>query len=180
MENKNVVNIISSKVDIDKNKVDNTIKLLKDGNTVPFIARYRKEATGVLDEKEIRTIKEEFDYQVRLKNRKEEVIRLIEERDELDEDLREDIISATIFQEVEDLYRPYKQKKRTRAARARKKGLKPLAELIWKQEIKEGKVDKFAHKYLDSEKELTSIDDVLSGAEDIIAEWISDDADIRK
>lgn len=160
--------------------MEGTVKLLDEGNTVPFIARYRKEVTGNLDELQIRQLEERLNYLRNLEKRKEEVIRLIAEQDKLTEELEEQIREATILQEVEDLYRPYRQKRRTRATKAKEKGLEPLAQLIWEQDTFSGSLEEYGKSYLDPEKELNNLDEVYQGARDIIAEWISDDAEIRK
>lgn len=152
--------------------IEKVIALFDDGNTVPFIARYRKEVTGGLDEVEIKAIQDKWNYTLQLEHRKAEVIRIIEEQGKLTEELQKEINAATQLQRVEDLYRPYKQKRRTRAAKAKEKGLEPLANLIWEQEDLE--LHKEAEKYLSEEHDLTSVEAVLEGANDIIAEWISD------
>ncbi|QDP39159.1 Tex family protein [Radiobacillus deserti] len=158
--------------------IKQVITLIEKGNTVPFIARYRKEQTGGLDEVQIKAIEDKWQYALHLSERKEEVIRLIEEQGKLTPDLKEDIINATQLQKVEDLYRPYKQKRRTRATVAKEKGLEPLAQLIWKQQVQTLEAE--AHTYLSEEHELTSVEEVLAGASDIIAEWIADDPTYRE
>ncbi|HHU93364.1 MAG TPA: RNA-binding transcriptional accessory protein [Halanaerobiaceae bacterium] len=172
--------IIAEELKIKPIQVEGTVKLLDEGNTVPFIARYRKEVTGNLDELQIRQLEERLNYLRNLEKRKEEVIRLIAEQDKLTEELEEQIREATILQEVEDLYRPYRQKRRTRATKAKEKGLEPLAQLIWEQDTFSGSLEEYGKSYLDPEKELNNLDEVYQGARDIIAEWISDDAEIRK
>jgi protein Tex len=160
-------------------QVKSVIDLMEDGNTVPFIARYRKEQTGALDEVQIRNISERWQYIQNLEQRKEEVVRIIHEQGKLTSELEQQVRKATKLQEVEDLYRPYKQKKRTRATIAKEKGLEPLAEwfMLFPQT---GSVEAKAQEFLSSEKEVTTIDEAIAGAKDIIAEWISDDADSRK
>ncbi|MGM0409800.1 MAG: Tex family protein [Bacillota bacterium] len=175
-----IIKKIAKKNNFKVNQIRAVVKLLDEGNTIPFIARYRKEMTDKLDEEELRLIEERLDYLRNLENRKEEVIRLIDEQDKLDEELEEKIRNAEILQEVEDLYRPYKKKRRTRATKAKEKGLEPLAKIIWEQENIDEDLEDIAKDYLDEEKDLTSIDDVLDGAKDIIAEWISDNAEFRK
>jgi len=157
--------------------VKQVIDLLEEGNTVPFIARYRKEATGGLDEVAIKTIQDKWTYAVQLAERKEEVIRLIDEQGKLTEELAAEINQATQLQRVEDLYRPYRQKRRTRATIAKEKGLEPLAEQVWKQEVPDLVGE--AENYFSEEHELATVEDVLQGVNDIIAEWISDDAAYR-
>lgn len=161
-------------------QVQNTIDLLDDGNTVPFIARYRKEVTGSLDETQIRAVEERMHYLRALEARKETILKSIEEQGKLTPELKNKIQKATKLQEVEDLYLPYKPKKRTRATIAKEKGLEPLAELILKQETISGDPEKIASDFINSEKEVNTIEEAFRGACDIVAETISDDADIRK
>jgi len=157
--------------------VEQVIHLLDEGNTVPFIARYRKEATGGLDEVEIKNIQDRWTYAVQLSERKEEVIRLIDEQEKLTDELEKDILAATKLQRVEDLYRPYKQKRRTRATIAKEKGLEPLAELVWKQDLDD--LATASEAYFSEEHELHHTEHVLAGVNDILAEWISDDPKYR-
>ncbi|MFC4388169.1 Tex family protein [Gracilibacillus marinus] len=158
--------------------VKSVIELLNEGNTVPFIARYRKEVTGSLDEVQIREIQESWQYVNALADRKEEVIRLIEEQGKLTAELKQEIEKATKLQKVEDLYRPYKQKRRTRATVAKEKGLEPLAKRVYSQEDIDIRAE--AHAYLSEENELHTIEDVLAGVQDIIAEWIADEPTYRE
>ncbi len=168
---------VAKEVQVKKDIVEKVIALMNEGNTVPFIARYRKEMTGALDEVQIKQIQDKWEYAVSLANRKEEVIRLIDEQGKLTEELKQEINAAAQLQRVEDLYRPYKQKRRTRATIAKEKGLEPLAALIWQQEI--SSVQEEAEKFLSEEHELHTIEAVLAGVNDIIAEWISDDPGYR-
>ncbi|WP_243525494.1 Tex family protein [Bacillus pseudomycoides] len=158
-------------------QVRHVIQLTEEGNTVPFIARYRKEWTGSLDEVQIRAILERWQYMMQLEDRKEEVLRLIHEKGKLTEELRHYIISATKLQEVEDLYRPYKEKRRTKATIAKDKGLESLAEWLLLF-TKEDPKDK-AKEFVNAEKEVQSVQEALQGAQDIIAELVSDDAAYR-
>lgn len=170
---------ISDEQGIAIEKIYNVITLLQDGNTVPFIARYRKEHTGALDEVQIRAIEENWHYMQNLEARKEEVIRLIDEQGKLTEKLEKEIKEATKLQQVEDLYRPYRQKRRTKATIAKEKGLEPLAK--WMMTLpKDGSIEKEAEKYIDVSKEVLTIEDAVNGANDIIAEWISDNANYRQ
>ncbi|WP_442865230.1 Tex family protein [Alkalihalobacillus sp. CinArs1] len=171
-------NKVGQKLKISEERVRQVITLLDDGNTVPFIARYRKELTGGLDEVELREIQESWTYLQNLENRKEEVIRLIEEQGKLTDELKGKLVKAAKLQEVEDLYRPYKQKKRTRATVAKEKGLEPLAE--WLLNDGKGNPEEKAATFISEENEVATIEDALQGAKDIIAEWISDDAEARK
>jgi uncharacterized protein len=163
-----------------KGNIKATVELLDSGNTVPFIARYRKEMTGSLDEEEIREVAEKIDYLRRLNERKNDVAAAADKQDKLNEEVLNKLKKADTLQEVEDLYRPFKVKKQTKAARAIARGLKPVAELIFSQQKSELEIKKEAENYLDPEKELTEIEEVLSGAEDIIAGDVSDNADLRK
>lgn len=155
------------------------IKLLDEGNTVPFISRYRKEATGELNEEQIRTIEERIQYLRNLVKRKDDILKIIAEQDKLTPELAASIEQATKLQELEDLYLPYKPKKRTRAQIAREKGLEPLATLFMAQEIASGNIDDCAALYLNAEKEIHTAADAVAGALDIIAETICERADIR-
>ncbi len=176
--NNELIKQVANETKLSIKYVKNIIDLLEEGNTVPFIARYRKELTGAADEVQIRNVSEAWEYKNNLEKRKEEVLRLIEEQDKLTDELKAEIHKATKLQQVEDLYRPYKQKKRTRATTAKEKGLEPLANLIMEQP--EGvDIETEATAFLSEEKEVQSVEDAIQGAEDIIAEWISDDSDNR-
>jgi protein Tex len=168
---------IAKEQNVTLKQVKSVIELLEDGNTVPFIARYRKEQTGALDEVQIRDVSERWQYIQNLEQRKEEVIRIIEEQGKLTPELQQQIIKSTKLQEVEDLYRPYKQKKRTRATIAKERGLEPLAEWLMSFPVT-GDVPGKAKEFLT--EEVTGVEEAVAGAKDIIAEWISDDADSRK
>lgn len=172
-----LINAVTHRTKVNQKAVKSVIQLLEEGNTVPFIARYRKEMTGSLDEVQIKDIQDAWNYVNALTDRKKEVIRLIDEQGKLTEELRQEIEQATQLQKVEDLYRPYKQKRRTRATIAKEKGLEPLAETIYKQQ----NIDlALAADYLSEEQELHTIDEVLAGVQDIIAEWIADEPKYRE
>ena len=158
--------------------VENVIALLDEGNTIPFIARYRKEMHGTMDDTTLRNLETRLNYLRNLLERKEEVCKSIASQEKLTEELEQTIMSATTLAEVEDLYRPYKQKRRTRATVAKEKGLEPLALTIFAQNGEDPA--ELAADYIDPEKGVETIEDALAGASDIIAEMISDDADIRK
>lgn len=175
--NKEIIITTSNELGIKPNQVEATLKLLMDGNTVPFIARYRKEATGALNEEEIRAISEKYEYQVNLLKRKEDVIRLIDEKGLLNEELKQQILNAKKLVEIEDLYRPYKEKKKTKATDAINNGLEPLAKKIMSFPIT-GNLDNLTKPYI-NEKVVDS-NNALLGASYIIAEWISDNANYRK
>ena len=160
-------------------QVENAIKLIDEGNTIPFIARYRKEQTGEMSDEQLRDMFDRLNYLRNLEKRKEDVIRLIDEQGKLDDELKNNILSSETMTEVEDLYRPYKQKKRTRATIAKEKGLEPLALVIYNQEEKHDLI-KLAKEYINEEKGVNSVEDALTGAKDIVAEMISDVAEYRK
>ncbi|QQE74883.1 RNA-binding transcriptional accessory protein [Brevibacillus composti] len=174
-----MIQTIAQETEVKRHQVERTIALLDEGNTVPFIARYRKEMTGQLDETQIRAIEERVRYLRNLSVRKEEVIRLIEEQGKLTDELKACIEKATKLQEVEDLYRPYRQKRRTRATMAKEKGLEPLAAyLLARPEAGDPLAE--AARYIDEEKGVESAEQALQGAMDIIAEQVSDDPQVRQ
>lgn len=160
-------------------QVENAIKLIDEGNTIPFIARYRKEATGEMSDEQLRDFFERLTYLRNLEKRKEEVIRLIDEQGKLTDELKSNIEKSETMTEVEDLYRPYKQKKRTRATIAKEKGLEPLALVIFEQKERKD-INEFAKEFINSEKGVETAEDAINGAMDIIAEMISDVAEYRK
>ena len=160
-------------------QVDNTVALIDDGKTIPFIARYRKELTGSLDDQLLRELNDRLSYLRNLENRKNEVSSSIEEQGKLTEEISAALEKAVTLVEVEDIYRPFKPKRKTRASVARDKGLEPLAEFIIEQNI-DSDPESEAEKYINSEKEIETADAALQGAMDIIAEDISDNAELRK
>lgn len=160
-------------------QVENTAKLIDEGNTIPFIARYRKEATGSLDDVVLRNFFERLTYLRNLEDKKAQTIKLIEEMGKLTAEIKKNIENSETLTEIEDIYRPFRPKRKTRATIAESKGLKPLSELILKQ-ILEKPIEEFAKEFLNPELEVNSIEDAISGAKDIIAEEISDNADYRK
>lgn len=172
--------LLCTEFNLKPTQVESTVKLIDEGNTIPFIARYRKEQTGSLDDVVLRDLFERLTYLRNLELRKEEVLRLIEEQGKLTDDLKNEILSADVLQRVEDLYRPYKQKKSTRASKAKEKGLEPLAEIIMAQNIIEGDLEEIARPYIDEEKGVNNVKEAYEGACDIIAETVSDNADYRK
>jgi protein Tex len=175
----NLLHIVSKNVNVSLKNVKNVISLLEEGNTVPFIARYRKEQTGALDEVQIKDIMEQWNYLQNLEQRKEEVLRLIDEQGKLTGELSQAIKKADKLQKVEDLYRPYKQKRRTKATVAKEKGLEPLADWILTFPSA-GDVLNEAANYISEEKEVMTAEEALAGAKDIIAETISDEAAFRE
>ena len=174
--NEMIINEIANDLGISTKQVTVVLQLLSDGNTIPFIARYRKEATGALDEEEIRKINEVYEYQVNLLKRKEDVIRLIDEKGLLTDELRDSILKCSKLVEVEDLYRPYKEKKKTKATEAIALGLEPLAKMIMSFPMN-GNLEDLASKFV---KEDLPVEKCIEGAKYIIAEWISDNASYRK
>jgi len=171
---------ISKELSLRPNQVKSAIELLDAGNTVPFIARYRKEATGEMTDVQLRELQERLTYLRNLAQRKEDVIRLIEEQGKLTPELKKSIETADALQRVEDLYRPYKQKKQTRATKAKAKGLEPLAAILMAQVETAGTPEEWAAGFINEEKEVKTIKEALQGAMDILAEQVADDAEIRK
>lgn len=174
--NEMIINEIANDLGVSTKQVIVVLELLSEGNTIPFIARYRKEATGALDEEEIRKINEVYEYQINLLKRKEDVIRLIDEKGLLTDELRDSILKCSKLVEVEDLYRPYKEKKKTKATEAIALGLEPLAKMIMSFPIN-GTLEDLASKFV---KEDLPVEKCIEGAKYIIAEWISDNASYRK
>ena len=174
-----IINKIAEELNVKNTQVENAVKLIDEGNTIPFIARYRKEATGGLSDEILRDLGLRLNYLRNLEVRKEEVIKLIDEQGKLTDELTIAIAAAETLAEVEDLYRPYKQKKKTRATVAKAKGLEPLADIIFSQEEKQD-INEIAATFINEEKEVTSIEEAIQGALDIIAENISDNAKYRK
>ena len=163
---------------VKKVQIEQAVKLIDEGNTVPFIARYRKDVTGGLNDEQLRAIDERLRYLRGLEERKQEVLRSIEEQGKLTDELKAEIEKAEILQRVEDLYKPFKQKKTTRAGKAKAKGLEPLALIIYMQQNKSGDVLKLAEHFVDPEKEVETAEEAIQGACDIIAEMIADNADL--
>ena len=172
--NENIIKEISNDLKVNTLKVEATLKLLSEGNTIPFIARYRKEVTGNLDEEQIRKISDVYEYQMNLLKRKEDIIRLIDEKGLLTEELKNNILKCTKLVEVEDIYRPFKEKKKTKATEAIKNGLEPLAKIIMSFPKQITGIDKFLNDNVKTKE------DAITGAKYIIAEWISDNAFYRK
>ena len=176
----NIIEQLALELGLKKNQVKNAVELIDNGNTIPFIARYRKEVTGNLDDEKLRNLDDRLKYLRNLENRKEEIIRLIDEQGKLTKDLELKINNSTILTELEDIYRPFKPKKRTRATQAKEKGLEPLAKIILKQNIKDENIEKIASEYINIEKGVLNFKDAIDGACDIIAEDISDNSEYRK
>ena len=176
----NIINALAQELNANEKYVENVVQLLDEGNTIPFIARYRKELHGAMDDTTLRTLEERLQYLRNLDERRESVKKSIAEQGKLTDELAAAIDSAKTLAEVEDLYRPYKQKRRTRATAAREKGLEPLAALLFAQERNCPRPEDAARDFLSPEKGVDTVADALQGASDIIAEQISDDAVIRK
>ena len=172
-----IIKELSKTLNIREEQIKSTLKLLEEGNTIPFIARYRKEVTGNLDEEQIRKITEIYEYEQNLLKRKEDVIRLIDEKGLLTEELKAEILRATKLVEVEDLYRPYKEKKKTKATEAIKNGLEPLAKILLSFPIR-GSLEECAKRFIS--ENVPNTEKALEGASYIIAEYISDNAYYRK
>ena len=174
--NEQIINEIKKQLGIGDKQVRSVLDLLNEGNTIPFIARYRKEATGGLDEEQINEIHKTWEYQNNLLDRKEQVMRLIDEKGMLTDELKQEILKADKLVEVEDLYRPFKEKKKTKATEAVAKGLEPLATFM--VGFPDGLVEEKAKEFLNDK--VSSIEEAIEGAKYIIAEMISDDANYRK
>ena len=176
----NIVQMLVDEFKLKKAQVNSNIKLIDEGNTIPFIARYRKEQTGEMDDETLRELDERLTFLRNLRDRQEEVIRLIEDQDKLTPELKAEILASQTVTKIDDLYRPFRPKRRTRATIAKEKGLEPLSQVIFSQEEISGSVEDLAADYINEELEVNSVEDALNGAMDIIAETISDDADFRQ
>lgn len=174
-----IIKILSEEFKIKKEYVENIVSLIDADNTIPFIARYRKEMTGSCDDQILRELNDRLQYLRNLEKRKEEIISSITEQDKMTDELMNDIKEATTLARLEDIYRPYKQKRRTRATVAKEKGLEPLANIIYLQATKDGSIEDIAKDYIDEEKGVASVDNAILGAQDIIAEMVSDNAEAR-
>ena len=171
---------ITSEFNLKEDHAKNVVALLDEGNTIPFIARYRKEMTGHIDDQVLRELAERLNYLRNVEKRKSEVSSLITEQGKMTDEIASAIAAAETLTEVEDIYRPYKQKRKTRATVAVAKGLEPLADILLAQNITSGTSEDLAIPFVDAEKGVESVKDAIAGAEDIIAERVSDDAELRK
>lgn len=174
-----IASVLSKEFNIRLDYVNNIINLIDEGCTIPFIARYRKELTGSCDDQVLRELNDRLVYLRNLEKRKQEISKSITEQEKMTDELQAQIDAAKTLTEVEDIYRPYKPKRKTRASMAIAKGLKPLADLIFAQDIHES-VEELAKGYVDEEKGVKDVESALQGAKDIIAEYMSDDSEIRK
>ena len=174
-----IIKVLKDEFGIREDYVKNVVELIDADNTIPFIARYRKEMTGSMDDQVLRELSDRLSYLRNLEKRKEEIIASITEQEKMTDEIMEEIVGATTLARLEDIYRPYKQKRRTRATVAKEKGLLPLADLIFLQNEKTGSLEEFAKEYISEEKGVLSSEEAILGAMDIIAETISDSADAR-
>ena len=177
---KDIISELARELDIREKQVEDTVALIDQGNTIPFIARYRKEVTGGLDDAVLRKLYDRLVYLRNIKARREEIIRLIDEQGKLNDELIEKIQKASTMTELDDIYRPYRPKRRTRATIAKEKGLEPLADMILAQQLMDEDMLHIAASYVDPDKEVNNAQEALQGAMDIVAEVISDNADLRK
>lgn len=177
---KEIITELAKELEIQEKQVENTVALIDEGNTIPFIARYRKEVTGGLDDAVLRKLYDRLVYLRNIKARREEIIRLIDEQGKLNDELIEKIQKASTMTELDDIYRPFRPKRRTRATIAKEKGLEPLADIILAQELMDGDILDIAASYINPDKEVNTAQDALQGALDIVAEVLSDNADLRK
>ena len=173
-----IIQVITQELKVEKWQVEAAVKLIDEGNTIPFISRYRKEATGSLNDEQLRTLYERLSYLRNLEDKKNQVLKSIEDQGKLTAELKKQILDAQTLVVVEDLYRPYRPKRRTRATIAKEKGLEPLADIIL-QQMTDKTVEQEAEAYVSEEKGVKNVKEALNGAKDIIAERISDEADYR-
>ena len=174
-----IINQLTSEFNLRPEQVTNTVKLIDDGNTIPFIARYRKEATGSLSDEILRDFYDRLSYLRNLEDKKEEILRLIDEQENLTVEIAKSIENAVTLSELEDIYRPFRPKRRTRATIAKEKGLAPLAEIILAQNPNDN-IESISLDFIDAEKDVESSEDAMAGAMDIIGEEISDNPEYRK
>ncbi|WP_103664453.1 Tex family protein [Gracilimonas amylolytica] len=180
MSDTKIFSFLASQLNFSSKQISTVAKFLDEGATVPFLARYRKEATDGLDEEQIRAIRDGIETQRTLEARKETILKSIKEQDKLTEELEKQILNCTDLKTLEDIYLPYKQKRKTRGDKAKEKGLEPLAKLIWEQEITSGDPIEYAKEYINPEKEVESVEDAFDGATDIVAEWINESLEVRE
>tara|TARA_R110002124_G_scaffold120157_3_gene278022 strand:- start:308 stop:2470 length:2163 start_codon:yes stop_codon:yes gene_type:complete len=175
-----IFNIISKQLNISAKQIQTVAGFIDEGATIPFLARYRKEATGGLDEEQLRDVRDALEFQKTLASRKETILKSIKEQEKLTPELEAQIKACTDLTVLEDLYLPYKQKRKTRGDKAKEKGLEPLAQLIWDQEIESGNPDEYAKEFINKEKEVETLEDAWKGANDIVAEWINEHLEVRE
>lgn len=170
---------IAEKLTLSSRQVQTVASMLDDGATIPFIARYRREKTGELDEDQLRSIRDELDFQRLLENRKETILKTIDDQDKLTDELKAEIQACTDLKKLEDIYLPYKPKRKTKASVAREKGLEPLATQIWEQQTFKGDPSQIASEYISEENDVPDADAALQGARDIVAEWVNENGEVR-
>ncbi len=179
MSSERIISDIARQLQLAPKQVASVSEMINEGATIPFIARYRQERTGGLDEEQLRAVRDQLEYLTLLGERKVTILGSIREQGKLTEELESEIRQCTSLKELEDLYLPYKPKRKTRASVAKEKGLEPLAELIWEEEIEQGDPGRIASKYIDPDKDVNSSDEALQGARDICAEWINEEIEVR-
>lgn len=175
-----IFDVISTQLNISAKQIQTVAGFIDDGATIPFLARYRQEATGGLDEEQLREVRDALEFQKTLASRKETILKSIKEQEKLTPELEAKIKGCTDLTVLEDLYLPYKQKRKTRGDKAKEKGLEPLAQLIWDQEIESGDPDDYAKEYINKEKEVETLEEVWKGTGDIVAEWINEHLEVRE
>ncbi|MEQ9266241.1 MAG: Tex family protein [Balneolaceae bacterium] len=180
MTNTVIAQRISTQLNISTKQINTVAGFLDEGATIPFLARYRQEATGGLDEEKLREVRDALEFQKALETRKEAILKIIREQEKLTPELEAQILACTEMSTLEDLYLPYKQKRKTRGDKAKEKGLEPLANMIWDQEINHGNPDDYAAKFINEEKEVNTLEDAWKGACDIVAEWINEHLEVRE
>lgn len=180
MTDSQIFNSIASELSLTSKQVSSVANFLDEGATVPFLARYRQEATGGLDEEQIRKVRDQLEFHRTLEDRKKTILKTIDEQDKLTDELEEQIKSCTDLNTLEDLYLPYKPKRRTKGDMAKEKGLEPLAKLVWEQEIEEGDPMNHAAKFVDKEREVDSAETAMEGALHIVAEWVNESVEVRE
>ena len=180
MTNTQIFARISEDLKISAKQISTVAGFIDEGATIPFLARYRKEATGGLDEEQLRDVRDALEFQKTLASRKETILKSIKEQEKLTPELEAQIKACTDLTVLEDLYLPYKQKRKTRGDKAKEKGLEPLAQLVWDQELESGNPDDYAKEYINKEKEVETLEDAWKGATDIIAEWINEHLEVRE
>jgi len=180
MNDTKIFSFLASQLSFSSKQISTIAKFLDEGATVPFLARYRKEATDGLDEEQIRAIRDGLETQRTLEARKETILKSIKEQDKLTPELKEQIIKCNDLKTLEDIYLPYKQKRKTRGDKAKEKGLEPLAKLIWEQEITSGDPIEYAKEYIKPDNEVETVEDAFDGATDIVAEWINENLEVRE
>jgi len=179
MTDSQIFDQIASTLNSSAKQIKKVADFIDDGAIIPFLARYRQEATGGLDEEQLRAVRDQIDLHRTLEDRKKTILKAIDEQDKLTDELEKKIKSSKDLKTLEDLYLPYKKKRKTRGDMAKEKGLEPLAKKIWDQEIESGDPIEYAREYIDKEKELPDAETVLSTALDIVAEWINESVEVR-